>query len=124
MTEEHEAEDPGAEGVDPDESQDSMRNLLKGVLGTSATASPDVLAGVQKKLRDRSGGKFFADEWSTAKPSPTLTFLVTSALMLVIVLVTYAILSPLSSRPERVKMEPVPVDVVVPIPLKPASTLR
>ena len=113
MTDDHEADRP-PEDLDSEDSQDSMRNLLRGALGGDAGSPPDVLAGVQKKLRDRSGGKFYADEWSTAKPSPTLTFLVTSALMLVIVLVTYAVLSPLSSRPERVKMEPTPVDVVAP----------
>jgi hypothetical protein len=116
MTDEQEAE-RRAEDLDTDDSQDSMRSLLKGALGANSGGSPDVLAGVQKKLRDRSGGKFYADEWSTAKPSPRLTFLVTSALMLVIVLVTYAVLSPLSSRPERVRMEPAPVDVVIPAPL-------
>ena len=103
------------EDADLEDTADSMRSFVKEALGGEAGSPPDVLAGVQKKLRDRSGGKFYADEWSTAKPSPTLTFLVTSALMLVIVLVTYAVMSPLSSRPERVKMEPAPIDVLVPL---------
>lgn len=102
------------EDTELEDTADSMRSLVKGALGGAPGSSPDVLAGVQKKLRDRSGGKFYADEWSTAKPSPTLTFLVTSALMFAMVLVAYAVLSPLSSKPERVKMEPAPVDVVAP----------
>ncbi|HEX7671898.1 MAG TPA: hypothetical protein VF395_20025, partial [Polyangiaceae bacterium] len=104
----------GDGGDDAEDTADSVRSLLKGALGGAPDSSPDVLAGVQKKLRDRSGGKFYADEWSTAKPSPTLTFLVTSALMFAIVLLAYAVLSPLSSKPERVKMEPQPVEILAP----------
>jgi hypothetical protein len=77
----------------------------------------DVLSGVQRKLRERSGGKFYGDVWSTARQAPTLTFLVTSALMLVIIFVTLALLVPLRGKPERVPTEPMPVDVVAPAPL-------
>ena len=99
----------------PSESEDprdaKVRSLLKGALA-SEPGSVDVLAGVQKKLRERSGGKFYRDEWSTAKPSPTLTFFVTSALMLVFVLIAYAVLSPLRGQAESVKTEPAPIDVL------------
>jgi hypothetical protein len=76
--------------------------------------TPDVLAGVQKKLRERSGGKFYADVWSTSKQPPILTFFVTSALMLVVILVAYAILAPLRGTPAPVRTEPAPVDVIAP----------
>lgn len=96
---------------DPDDTRDEVRKLVKGALGTEP-ASVDVLAGVQKKLRERSGGKFYADEWSTAKQPPTLTFLVTSALMLVVVIIAYAVLAPLRGHSESVKTEPAPIDVL------------
>jgi hypothetical protein len=95
----------------------ALQSLLKGALREGRESRPiDVLSGVQKKLRERSGGKFYADVWSTAKQPPTLTFLVTSAIMLAIVLLAFAILVPLSGKPESVKTEPAPVDVMMPAP--------
>jgi hypothetical protein len=111
---------------DPDDRRDAdvqedlgdadVQKWLKGALRDEPPreGSVDVLAGVQKKLRERSGGKFYADVWSTAKQPPILTFLVTSAVMLAIVLITYAILAPLSSTPEKVHMEPKGVEVLPP----------
>jgi hypothetical protein len=97
---------------EPDDPSDAdVRKLLRGALRTEP-ASVDVLAGVQKKLRERSGGKFYADEWSTAKQPPTLTFLVTSALMLAVIVIAYAVLSPLRGQAESVTTEPAPIDVL------------
>jgi hypothetical protein len=107
----NENRDPESRLSDPDDARDELRQLVKGALGTEP-ASVDVLAGVQKKLRERSGGKFYADEWSTAKQPPTLTFLVTSALMLVVVIIAYAVLAPLRGHAESVKTEPAPIDVL------------
>ena len=109
-------EDPESEPLPrPSESDDprdaELRGWLKGALA-SEPGSVDVLTGVQKKLRERSGGKFYRDEWSTAKQPPTLTFFVTRALMLVFVLIAYAVLSPLRGQPESVKTEPAPIDVL------------
>ncbi len=99
------------------EPEDAMRDWLKGALGGAEKAPPvDVLSGVQKKLRDRSGGKFYADAWSTAKQPPILTFLVTSAIMLVVIALTYAVLAPLRGKPERVTTEPAPVQIIAPAP--------
>lgn len=113
MTEQEDARDslPGAEsGVD-------LKHFLKGALGNEgAKPSVDVLAGVQQKLRERSGGKFYEDLWSTAKEPPTLTFFATSLFMLVVVLLAYAILAPLRGQPEKVRTEPAPVEVVAPPP--------
>lgn len=95
----------------PDEGGADVRKLLKGALG-EGPSSVDVLAGVQKKLRERSGGKFYTDEWSTAKQPPTMTFLVTSALMLVVIVIAYAVLAPLRGKAESVRTEPAPVDVL------------
>lgn len=112
MTTEDRESEPLPRPSESDDPRDAeMRSLLKGALA-SEPGSVDVLAGVQKKLRERSGGKFYRDEWSTAKPSPTLTFFVTSALMLVFVLIAYAVLSPLRGQAESVKTEPAPIDVL------------
>jgi len=91
-----------------------VKSWLRGALGSEDAPKIDVLEGVQRKLRERSGGKFYADLWSTAKQPPILTFFVTAAVMLAILLVTYAILAPLRGRPEVVPTEPEPVQVVSP----------
>ena len=62
-----------------------MRDLLRGALDLKKEEPPPdsaFLRGVQKRLRDRSGGKFYADGWSTAKAvSYTHLTLPTSALV-------------------------------------------
>jgi hypothetical protein len=95
-------------------SESDIAQLLRRA-GTSDSAPvPDVLTGFQRKLRERSGGKFYADEWSTAKQPPIATYLVTSAIMLAVVTVMYALLSPLVGNPEPVRNEPAPVRVIPP----------
>jgi len=73
---------------------------------------PNVLAGVQKRIRERSKGKFYADGWSTAKHPPLNTYLVTSLLMLAILVISYALLSPLVGSPVPVRNQPVPVQLI------------
>jgi len=92
----------------PDE---SLRSMLRGALREEGPA-PDVLLGVQKKLRERSRGKFYADGWSTAKHPPLNTYLVTSLLMLAVLGVSYALLSPLVGSPVPVRNQPVPVQLI------------
>ena len=100
---------------EPDEAAEAdVRSLLRGALEREEAPKIDVLAGVQQKLRERSGGKFYADLWSTAKQPPTATFLVTSAVMLAIVLIAYAILAPLRGKAEIVPTQPAPVEIVAP----------
>jgi hypothetical protein len=101
-------------GDDAPESE--LASWVRSAVGKEVSPPSDVLAGVQRKLRERSGGKFYADAWSTAKQPPILTFLVTSALMLVIVAVVYAVLAPLRGKPEVVPTEPAPIQVVIPAP--------
>jgi hypothetical protein len=95
--------------------EERMRAIVRGALRGQGEA-PDVLAGFQKKLRERSQGKFYADGWSTARHAPVNTYFVTSLLMLLALGVIYALLSPLSGRPERVVNEAAPVNVVAPAP--------
>jgi hypothetical protein len=67
---------------------------------------------VQRKIRERSRGKFYADGWSTAKHPPLNTYLITSLMMLAILGISYALLSPLVGSPQPVKNEPAPIRVM------------
>src|SRR3954466_7142321 len=99
----------------PSGTDDRLRSALRGALRGDGEA-PDLLAGFQKKVRERSDGKFYADGWSTARHPPINTYLVTSLLMLLALGVIYALLAPLSGSPSRVENEAAPVNVVAPAP--------
>jgi hypothetical protein len=102
-------------GSRPSAADDVFRSMLRGAMRDEGPA-PDVLKGFQDKVRERSGGKFYADGWSTARHAPTNTYLITSLLMLVALGLIYALLRPLSGEPERVRNAPAPVNVVAPAP--------
>lgn len=71
-----------------------VRDLLRGALRPPpGSVAPALLGGVQKKLRMRSRGKFYGDGWSTAQ-APKSTYLVTSALMLVLIIIVAILLVP------------------------------
>lgn len=94
-------------------SQISLPDVVLGALA-QPPVSPDVLPGFQRKVRERSGGKFYGDQWSTSRHPPVATYLVTSALMLAVVLATYIVLAPLSGQPAPA---PAPRGVhVIPVP--------
>lgn len=99
--------------IDPAESA-RLRKLLIGALDSERDSAPDVLRGVQRKLRERSGGKFYADGWTTTRYAPISTYLVTSLMMLTFMAFIYFVLHPLSGTPSTVRNVPVPVQVVVP----------
>ena len=86
--------------------------VARGALDAAPEESPDVLRGVQRKLRERSGGKFYADGWSTTRYAPISTFFVTSLMMLSFMVFIYFVIHPLSGSPEMVKSVPTPVQVV------------
>ena len=68
------------DGGETDEGARALKELIDGAFRAPPSDAPvDVLSGVQRKLRERSGGKFYRDAWSTARQPPTLTFLVTGA---------------------------------------------
>ena len=100
-------------GSRPSAADDVFRSMLRGALGDEGPA-PDVLKGFQDKVRERSGGKFYADGWSTARHAPTNTYLITSLLMLAALGLIYSLLRPLSGDAERVRNVPAPVNVVAP----------
>ncbi|NUP11605.1 MAG: hypothetical protein HOW73_36630 [Polyangiaceae bacterium] len=76
--------------VDEVDLKDALRGALRPPPGAVA---PKLLRGVQKKLRLRSRGKFYGDGWSTAS-SPRSTYLVTSALMLLLIALVLFVLLP------------------------------
>lgn len=79
--------------VDEVDLKEALRGALRPPPGSVA---PDLLRGVQKKLRVRSRGKFYGDGWSTSA-SPRSTYLVTSAIMLVLVAIVFLVLIPWAS---------------------------
>jgi hypothetical protein len=104
-------------GTEPMERDDDerLRSAVRGALRVS-DEPPDVLAGFQKKVRERSDGKFYADGWSTARHPPVNTYLVTGLMMLLALLVIYGLLAALSGAPAPVKNQAAPVNVVAPAP--------
>ncbi len=87
-----------AEQADDAPESRAMRDLLKRSLSGDAMGigKPDLLPGVQKRIRRRSSGKFFGDGWSTtqARTSYVLVALVT---LLLVALVFFA-LGPMDVR--------------------------
>lgn len=81
-----------------DDDTAQLRALLKRSLSEDVIArdSPDLLGGVQRRIRRRSRGKFFADGWSTtqARASYVLLALVT----LLLVALAYYALGPMDVR--------------------------
>ncbi len=78
----------------PQLNEDEVRSLLRQAMKVEGATPPkSVLPGVQKRIRQRSGGKFFADGWSTGN-SPRSTYFVTSLVMLLILVSVYFALTP------------------------------
>ncbi|MBM4361541.1 MAG: hypothetical protein FJ104_02585 [Deltaproteobacteria bacterium] len=104
-------------GTEGDETPDdeAVRRLLRGAF-PDPTRRPegDVLRGFQARVRERSGGKFYADLWSTSAQPPVVVFLGTAALLLALVGAAWAVLAPLRGQVERVPMAPRPVEVLPP----------
>jgi hypothetical protein len=77
----------------PPSERDPMALLVKRSLGAVGTrSSPNLLPSVQRRIRKRSRGKFFADGWSTtdARVSHALIALA----MLLVLLLAYFALGP------------------------------
>ena len=99
-----------------EENEELAADLRSALKAGEDVAPPDVLAGFQKKLRERSGGKFYEDGWSTSRHPPINTYLITSLMMLAILGVIYALLAPLSGEPVPVQNTPQPVQIISPAP--------
>ena len=73
-----------------------LRELMRQALDRPPQGGPpNILGGVQRKLRTRSRGKFYGDGWSTAK-APRSTYLMTSLIMLALVAFIFLVLIPWS----------------------------
>ena len=114
MTGDEEQRSSPAGGALEDEPQndEALRALLKRAVAEERADAPDVLAGFQRKLRERSGGKFYEEGWSTERHPPTMTYLITSLLMLAVLFVIYLVLSPLVGEAHEVDMTPQPVQLL------------
>jgi hypothetical protein len=75
---------------------DAMRALLKRSMSRDAEDAPDLLAGVQRRIRARSRGKFFADGWSTQQAR--FSYVLVGLLTLLLVALAYFALSPFDIR--------------------------
>lgn len=85
--------EPSEHEAEPNEG-DPMRALLKRSLGGGAAQddAPDLLRGVQRKIRQRSKGKFYGDGWSTSQSK--INYLLVALVMLVLVGIVYFALGP------------------------------
>jgi len=85
---------------DPNEDRQSeaVRRLVKRALAPNSLAkdTPDILRGVQRRLRARSRGKFFRDGWSTSQARQAYVLVALATLLLVAL--AYFALAPLDIR--------------------------
>lgn len=84
-----------------DEDGADFRALLKRSLGEPkeddrSAEAPNLLPSVQKKLRERSRGKFYGDGWSTAQAK--VSYALVAILMLVILAASYLALGPMGIK--------------------------
>jgi hypothetical protein len=94
-------DDPNTKPAGDDDPRDSrdddaMRALLKRSLASKdepPPPSPEFIRGVQRRIRQRSRGRFFADGWSTQ--SSRVNYALVAAIMLVLVAVAYFALGPM-----------------------------
>jgi hypothetical protein len=88
---EREADEPVPTDAKED---DAMRALLKRSTDAEVEgARPHLLRGVQKKIRTRSKGKFYADGWSTSQPR--IHYALVAAAMLLVIAIAYFALGPM-----------------------------
>jgi len=86
----------GDEPPEDDAGARAMRALLKRSLSRDTESAPDLLAGVQRRIRVRSRGKFFADGWSTTQAR--VNYALVAVLTLLFVVLAYFVLGPIGVR--------------------------
>jgi hypothetical protein len=76
----------------------AVRDLLKRSLSADRIAkdAPDLLAGVQRRIRKRSRGKFFGDGWSTTQTRAS--YVLIAAVTILLVAIAYYALGPMYVR--------------------------
>src|SRR4051812_16765304 len=94
-------------GLEEQEEMPALKALLKRslapeepVLSSPAKPEPEknaeLLRAVQKKLRQRSKGKFYADGWSTSQSR--VNYALVAVIMLVTIVAVYLALGPMGIR--------------------------
>ena len=89
-TEAGSADEPG------DAEASAMRALLKRTLARDGENAPDLLAGVQRRIRARSRGKFFNDGWSTTQARASYALI--GVLTVLLAVLAYYMLGPMGMR--------------------------
>jgi hypothetical protein len=86
------------EPSDEESDDELVRDLLKRTLAFDIVAkdAPDLLRGVQRRIRRRSRGKFFGDGWSTGQAR--LGYVLVALATLVLVAAAYFVLGPMDMR--------------------------
>jgi hypothetical protein len=84
------------EPTDDEREAGAVRELLKRSLAADEQNAPDLLVGVQRRIRNRSRGKFFADGWSTTQARAS--YALVALLTLLLVVLAYCLLSPMDIR--------------------------
>ncbi len=86
--------DDGSEDDPSDLDDVDVRDLLRKALSPPSDAkAPNISEVVQRRIRERSEGRYFTTRWSTSS-APGATFLITSLLMLLVVVLAWLFLSP------------------------------
>jgi hypothetical protein len=77
---------------------EEVRALVRRALSPEALTKdvPDLLGGVQRRIRRRSHGKFFADGWSTGQAR--IGYVLVALVTLLLVLLAYYALGPMDVR--------------------------
>lgn len=70
----------------------AIQNLLRKAVEREPAVVPDLVSGVQRKLRKRSRGKFYRDRFSTTQSR--LSYALVAVAMLVVVALAYLVLGP------------------------------
>ena len=84
---------------DPEQQgSEALRALVRRALADDVIApeTPDILRGVQRRIRKRSRGKFFADGWSTTQSR--MAYVLVALITLLLVGVAYFAISPIDFR--------------------------
>ena len=92
MTDKDDAPPPEPQTESEESAQETVRSILRRAK-IRRQPEVDLLKGVQRRIRERSRGRFYGDGWSR-RSSPTSTYIVTSLLMLVILTLVYFVLLP------------------------------
>jgi hypothetical protein len=83
---------------DDDRDSQAVRDLVKRSLSSGAMSgdAPELVQGVQRRLRRRSRGKFFADGWSTSQNR--MSHVLIAVVTLLLVVLAYFALGPVYVR--------------------------